>query len=165
MRKERIFHCAQRRCFCACAKRGYFIAPRGDVSAHAQREDISLRQEEMFLRMRKRAYFIVVRGDVSVHALGSLFHCAKRRCFCSCTKRFFIARGYCISLRQGKMFQHMCKRILNCVKVKMFLRVSKREYFIAPRGDASAHVQREDISLRQEEMLIHMHKERIFIAQ
>jgi hypothetical protein len=42
----RIFHCAKR-CFCACPKRGYFIAPRGDVFLHAQREDISLPQEEM----------------------------------------------------------------------------------------------------------------------
>jgi hypothetical protein len=45
--QKMFFHCAITRCFCACAKRGYFIAPRGDVSAHAQREDISLRQEKI----------------------------------------------------------------------------------------------------------------------
>jgi hypothetical protein len=70
MRKEGIFHCAKRRCFSACAMRGYFIAPRGDVDSHAQREDISLCKEEMYLRMRKERiqYFIAPREDVYTHA-------------------------------------------------------------------------------------------------
>jgi hypothetical protein len=84
------FHCARRRCFCACArddislrKEEMFqctckerIAPRGDVSANAQREDISLRHEEM-LQLKHKVM---------------IFHCAKRRCFSACKKRgYFIA--------------------------------------------------------------------------
>jgi hypothetical protein len=78
-----IFHGAKRRCICSCPRRGYFIAPRGNVSAHAHREgifivpradisahgcreDISLRQEEMFQRICKER--IASRVDVSAHA-------------------------------------------------------------------------------------------------
>ncbi len=128
---------AKMRCICSCAKRGYFTAPRGDVSAHAQREDISLRQEEMFLPMRKKR----------------IFRCAKRRCFSSYAIRgYFIApRGNVpkhaqrenISLRQEKMLQCMRKvTIFHCPKRRCFSSCAKRGYFIAPRGDVLAHVQR-----------------------
>jgi hypothetical protein len=66
MRKERIFHCTKR-CICSCAKRGYFIAPRGDVSVHAQKGFV-LVQKKMFLRMCQICYFITLRGDVAAHA-------------------------------------------------------------------------------------------------
>ncbi len=122
-------------------KRGYFISPRGNVSPHEQREDISLHQEvflrkhkegdssllqeEMFQRICKERIFIVLGGDVSAHVQEMIFPCTERRCIGAC---------------------------------------AKREYFIAPRGDVSAHVQREDISLRREEMYLHMPKREYFIA-
>jgi hypothetical protein len=226
MRKERILHCDKRRCTYLLMRkycRGYSIAPRGDVPEHAQREDISLRQEEMFQRMRKRAYFIVVRGDVSVHALGKfislcqeemfllmhqkVFHCAKRRCFSICQREdtvFHCAKVRCFStcarediklcqskdvfareqerifqcakrrcfstcakrgLREEEMYLLMRKeRIFQCAKSKCFCACAKRGYFIAPRGDGSAHAQREDISLHLEEMYLRTCKERIFHA-
>jgi hypothetical protein len=78
------------------AKRGYFIAPRGDASVHALREEILVRQEEMFLRMCKER--IPPRGYASAHTQRDdiklcqsgdgekIFHCAKMRCICSCAK-------------------------------------------------------------------------------
>ncbi len=103
MRKERIFRCIKRRFFSACSKRGYFIVPRGDVLGHAQRDDISLRQEEMLHSNTKLSYFIAPRGDASVHAQREdislrqeemylsmrkerIFHCAKMRSIWSCAK-------------------------------------------------------------------------------
>ncbi len=104
MRKERIFHCAKRRCNFACPKRGYFVASR-DVSAWVQERKLHCA------------------GDFSEHMQEGIFHCAEVRCFSACAKR---------GLRQEEMFLLMRK---------------ERIYFIAPRGDVSAHAQREDISL------------------
>jgi hypothetical protein len=139
VQKIMIFYCDKRRCFCTCAKREYFIAPRGDVLAHAKREDISLHQEEIFQRMLKER----------------IFHCAKRRCFRACAKRwYFIAPRGDASLKHKVIIFH-------CTKRRCFSACAKRGYFIAPRGDVPEHAQRENISLRQDEKYLVMRKDRI----
>ncbi len=131
--QEMIFYCTKRRCFCTCAKRGYFIVPRGDFSAHAQREDISLCQEEMFQRMCKER--IAPRGDASAHAQREEISLRQEEMFQRMCKERIAPRGDVsahaqredILLRQEEMFQRICKeRIFHCTKMRCICSCAKR---------------------------------------